>query len=379
MATWRDNLWPATFRDVPFQVERAGLGTGRRVAVHEFPGRDAPVVEDLGRRAREFSLDAYVIGPDYMPGRDQLRAALEQRGPGTLRHPYLGELQVQVDQVRLSESTAEGGMARFSITFRETGPLPAPARATQPALLNAAGATIAEAILSFGRAFNVLAMPADFVAELEADLGEVLFFAELVAGGITADAAALIRSPANLAASITGSLNRLHVLAGTPARAFALYEQGFDVASAGADRPRTTALRRRQGKASDALSALVQTTAIAEAGRTLAGLDYASATQATGLRDALLAAIDARQATADDETHAALADLRVAVVRDVAARGADLARVVAYTPPQTLPALVLAQQLYGDPTRDADLIGRNAHVRHPGFVPGGQALEVLTA
>jgi prophage DNA circulation protein len=91
-----------------------------------------------------------------------------------------------------------------------------------------------------------------------------------------------------------------------------------------------------------------------------------------------LDALDARQGEADDAVYGALADLRGAVVRDIAARGADLARVVRYTPPETLPALVLAHRLYGDAARDGELVARNG-IAHPGFVPGGLELEVLTA
>jgi len=64
------------------------------------------------------------------------------------------------------------------------------------------------------------------------------------------------------------------------------------------------------------------------------------------------------------------------VIQDVTARGGSLAHLYAYTPAQTEPALVIAQRLYGDPTRAGEIVARNA-VIHPLFVPGGQALEVL--
>ncbi len=83
------------------------------------------------------------------------------------------------------------------------------------------------------------------------------------------------------------------------------------------------------------------------------------------------------ESATDDESYQALADLRSATAKDITARGADLARVVAYDPPATRPALVIAYDLYEDAGRDAEIVGRN-HVRHPGFVPGGQPLEVLS-
>ncbi|PTS90230.1 hypothetical protein DBR17_01670, partial [Sphingomonas sp. HMWF008] len=52
-----------------------------------------------------------------------------------------------------------------------------------------------------------------------------------------------------------------------------------------------------------------------------------------------------------------------------------------YTPATTEPALVIAARLYADPAqaeiRAAEIVARN-RVVHPGFVPGGVALQVLT-
>jgi len=65
-------------------------------------------------------------------------------------------------------------------------------------------------------------------------------------------------------------------------------------------------------------------------------------------------------------------------VRDITARGADLPRLVAISMPATLPALVVAYLAFGDATRAAEIVARNAIIiRHPGFVPGGIPLEAL--
>ncbi|EKC3892200.1 DNA circularization N-terminal domain-containing protein, partial [Escherichia coli] len=37
--TWRDNLYDASFRGVPFSVESDEGSFGRRVQVHEYPNR----------------------------------------------------------------------------------------------------------------------------------------------------------------------------------------------------------------------------------------------------------------------------------------------------------------------------------------------------
>ena len=82
---WRENLVPAAFRGVPFFVERhQSQAAGRRVQVHEYPGRDLPWPEDLGRRTREFEIDGYVVGDDYFAARDALLDACDRPGPGGL-------------------------------------------------------------------------------------------------------------------------------------------------------------------------------------------------------------------------------------------------------------------------------------------------------
>lgn len=43
----------------------------------------------------------------------------------------------------------------------------------------------------------------------------------------------------------------------------------------------------------------------------------------------------------------------------------------------TLPALVIAQTLYGDGSEADQIVSKNS-VRHPGFVTGGQTLQVLS-
>ena len=81
--------------------------------------------------------------------------------------------------------------------------------------------------------------------------------------------------------------------------------------------------------------------------------------------------------TADDDGYQALQDLRGAVLEDLTRRGARLPRLRTYTPRATMPALCLAYEIHSDAGREDELLRRNA-IAHPGFVPGGQPLEVLS-
>src|SRR5689334_1577526 len=144
MAAWVDTLGKvqiggrtlvgAAFRGVPFHVDTAERAGGRRTARHEYPFRDEPFVEDLGRKARAFPVEGYVVGPDYLVQRDALIAALEdERGPGTLAHPYYGNVSVVCTQFRVRESSADGGMARFAVDFEQTASTPSVPVATPAA------------------------------------------------------------------------------------------------------------------------------------------------------------------------------------------------------------------------------------------------------
>lgn len=143
---WRDALLPANFDGCFFHVEAGSKESGRRIVVHEFPKKDVPYAEDMGRRAIEFSVRAYCIqypfnttdAPDPVPGdvrflymrdyriaRDLLRDRLEIEGSGTLQLPSLPPLRVVCPRYRLSEEERLGGYCVFDIQFVEFGAPPA--------------------------------------------------------------------------------------------------------------------------------------------------------------------------------------------------------------------------------------------------------------
>ena len=119
---WRDNLLPASFRGVEFGVdEHESQIAGRRAQTHEYPGRDVPFTEDLGRRTKRYDVEAYIVGEDYFARRDELLDACDMAGPGELVHPYLGSVSVVCRACNLRESTREGRMCRLTLEFVESG------------------------------------------------------------------------------------------------------------------------------------------------------------------------------------------------------------------------------------------------------------------
>jgi prophage DNA circulation protein len=415
--SWRDQLRKASFRGVEFLTHEASGGFGRRTVTHEYPLRDKPYVEDLGRKARTIELEAFVLataanGFNYMPRRDALIAALEEAGPGVLVHPYLGELRVSLTESKLSEKTAEGGMARFALTFVEAGEVTFPsASENTPSIVNSRADAAEEAVLTeFSDQFSIADEPA-FVADAAK---EILGNATTLIGSLprlvpaikeamaefvpnlselsgTLDT--LMQTPSQLGALVLSQIDELRDLAENPVEllwidardpfnGLKMLRKLFDFGEAGTPYPvpivpATTPSRIQQADNQQAITALVQRAAVITAVRASSDRDFAVFQDAQSVRTELADRLDTLLlATGDDDTYNALVDLRTAMVNDLTARGADLARLVNYTPAGTLPALTLAYDLYEDASRDGEIVSRN-RVQHPGFVRGGRPLQVL--
>ena len=83
--------------------------------------RDDPQTEDLGHVTREWTVYGYVLGEFYHRSRDALVFACSQPGAGELVHPYFGVRNSVCTECRVSESTDEGGIARFVMRFVDGG------------------------------------------------------------------------------------------------------------------------------------------------------------------------------------------------------------------------------------------------------------------
>lgn len=121
---WRARLRPASFRGARFHIDDQSRTSGRRGIVHEFPKRNLPYTEDMGRRARHFSLTGYIISGNYLPLRDRLVAALEQDGPGQLvlsTGLENGIRSVMCLGYAVRESRERGGICAFEMQFAEAG------------------------------------------------------------------------------------------------------------------------------------------------------------------------------------------------------------------------------------------------------------------
>lgn len=395
---WRDKLREGSFRGVKFKVDATDdTAGGRRTVGHTYPGRDKPYIEDMGQKHNDFRVDAYLVGPDYMEARDALLEATTEPGPGELVHPYLGTKQVVCTGCKLRHTQSEGGMVRVSLSFEETGERRFPkASADQASALDgAAKATQDAAQDSFSDGFDVAGFP-QFVADsatglvggLSDKLGEITGGLSGIPGAVASfsasvsklksDAKNLIDSPSKLAGRISAAFGQLTDAYGkSPDTVSALNK----AAEFGDDVPaiqETTSTRQQQSANQKALFDLVKSVALSESVRHASAVEFESRAAAEATRDNLVNRLDDRMENTDsDAEFLALQDLRARLSLSVPSENERLPVLLEYTPPVSTPALVVAYSIYGDATRADEIAARN-EIKHPGFVPGGAPVEVLS-
>lgn len=429
MASWREQVGSsASFRGVSFRVGESELGGGRKTVKHEYPGKDIAFIEDLGRRARRFSVKGYVVGDDYLQQRDALLVALEQEGDGPLVHPYHGNRRVAAVEFSCAESVEEGGIARFTIEFAETETTAfSPVVGVAPAArVNGAGDHTLTTLQNRYASKYSLTLPTigktapaftfDSVSKLITDYSTTLrnTLSPAIKGTqdlanfkhsfdkILSDVNMLVRQPTALAqrfADVLKSFREMPLTSriglGALMAAYAFTTTALRPAVA------TTPSRSVEQSNFDATTTLLKSMTVVEAanqavataaasGRSqtptitpdstdvddLGGFD--SYDDAIESRDEIFAAIDTEADNAnDDEIYSALIQLRAELAQAIPGDDNHLARLIAYTPPISIPSLVIAYRLYGDLALADDIVTRN-HVRHPGFVLGSRPLQVLS-
>jgi len=393
--SWKDALGPAKFRDVSFFVDTSERGGGRRIVEHEYPFRDTPFAEDLGLKQRSFSIEGYVLGPDYLFDRDALLSALERGGAGELSHPYHGNRTVAVKSFRVRETKNDGGFAAFSIEFVETA-----SEVAQPTVSADAKpklrATVSSSKTNFGAVFL---KKFSVINRLSSSVSGALRSASLAVSSITSTVAIPAQTAANLARQVEDLTDSAADLANEPEQLLAAVSDlvetlgealvaagGHNPVDAilrlfsfdpGARPPSTTASRAIEQSNFDATQQLIQRLALAEAAAIAVEQTFASFDEAVAVREAITDAIDSHAESVSDDSYLDLVALRADVAKAIPGESEDLPRILTFTQRTTLPSLVLAHNLYGNLDLELDIVERNK-ISNPGFILGGSQLEVLS-
>lgn len=429
---------PASFRGVSFWVESSDLSVGRRTVTHQYPQRDEPFTEDLGRAAREYRFSAFVLGEDYIEQAKKLREALEKPGAATLVHPEFGEIQV-VAQPGASMSFSQSmRRANFSLAFVEAGlnAFPTPEGASQQASRAAADQVSEAAADSFEDSLTLDdiedfvqdALNGDLLDALDiisnSEIAKVLDFADRVSD-LANDAISLVRGgPKAFATKLMGALG-LSRLATTVA---GWQRVGKSLCALADDlrgdedepvystvKPKSAEVIESNRKAVYSLcrqAVLVQAVGVS----TLIGTDVDSTVASSSIlpdegeavvdsgtgatevgtvtssgsfsssptisydemleaRERIVGRLEEEMLDVeDDRVFMALREAATAVSKDLSSRAEEQARLYDYDAGAVLPSCVTAMELYGDATRAQEIVVRNG-VTNPLFCPN--VLKVL--
>lgn len=425
-------LKPASFAGIPFAVVSSATTAGRRNAVHEYPFRDTPWIEDLGRSGRRITIAGFLVGDDVIARREKLLLKVESKGEFTLVHPTLGSRAVSLIEFTCNESADRGRVFDIEFVFMEQGARQYPTTTTSSTSEVDRAADTAAAKSATDYAKEVYTSLVNGAAKANDAIKQATEYSKRARQVIT-DATQLI----GLAASLPNQFGRLlgqsrgvllesrprpgvlavtlrqlqgagsasrqrgfaaaaafdsasKVLAPSTAQAFAAAATALvQTVSASAPTPGAALLALLQlaqfnpigtapAPADPALAVRIATVtmlrraAAVEMARIVSRYAPASADEARRVRDLVCNALDVAITAAGDsrrdDVFASLRALRTVVARQVNARGAQVPELQQVQTAVPMPSLVLAQRLYRDAGRADELVQR-ANPRHPAFMP----------
>lgn len=415
MADWRNELVDASLDGIPFGYLTSASSFGRRQQMYEYANRDTPRFKDLGRRARRFTLSAFVIaraenGFNHLPDRDRIIAAVESAGDHVLMHPYYGRLPIRiVGEVPMLESTAEGGWAKFTLNcvrVSETNLRTVPDSAGQVRTFVEVGVSAfadntnlkTQGFLDFvvNAAVRGVNDASSAMRRVNGKISAKLGLIDQTRAAIDAfdkEVNTLISTPDQLTNKFAALMRSTLGLAKTSMRASppSLFQSFFRrheilmeshrelVAFAVLDAapPLVTDQRVQEQTNQDANQLMVRGLSVVETSNTLIELDIPSADAAQAIGDQLADDLDdIIEGDVPDQIFEALYDLRGAILNHLDTTAQNLPRIVRVKLPRTIPTLLWAHQLYGDARREQELLERNG-IRHPLLSGGGIDLEYL--
>lgn len=411
MAVFRDwlrTLRRASYRGVSFFVESDKIETGRRLVVHEFPLRDTPYVEDLGRSANKIDVTAYVVGDDADGAENALRNACDAGGAATLSLPMIS-LQAHCEKCSRDFHKDKLGYIAFSLSFVREGSSAAPYPVAYLGRLieTSIGGIVAALARFFVGSFATLDF-ADYVHDDAADeirsiagqldstvrgttvdvdrapallqqIGDFYSNADdLVAVGERADlyqdTAFVAQQSPSAAGDIVSRLGNIFTAASDAIAPDLLEAAALPLtAYIPADNATTTTQSGRQSLANvEALRACMRILALTTLATAIVNRTYADRREAVQARadaaEAFSAELERISGLKDYDIFVAIQTLSGQVADYLSRLVTDLAPVVAVEAPRRMPALWWSQRLYGTADRAGELVTRNS-VKHPAFMP----------
>lgn len=406
--TWRDQMLPASFRGISFLIPQASVPVGMKVQLHEFPQRDEPYAEQMGKQAQVHRLVCWIIGDDCFERRDKFMEAVQTPGAGELVHPWLGRMQVKAGEAELTHDFKQGGMAAFAVTFYPDIPLKFPtARVnTQQQVVKASDSLLDSALARYKSAMAKVDQARLGLARLRNSLSGVYTviqqqFSTIIGAftNLTGFVQSLMNAPDSLSSLFSSYFSEFSVDDYLGDDSGSSYRNSVATATQQTEAVASINTVSDSGgvdaaAASQATANLVQDALLVQVALIISEMPVASQPVSTAtvasveqqavqpivrpevpvaddvieLRDNLNEAIFQASLKADPGHYMVLNTLRQTIVKHLTAVAESGVRLVEITPPETLSALVLAYRRFGDATRESEVVQRN-RLRHPGFVP----------
>lgn len=395
MVDWSATLWPASYRGVPFYVETHAAPGRRRIVSHEFPMRDEPFHEDLGRGLRTFDVQGYVASDSALLQASALDAVLAAAGQGVLVLPDVGPVTVRCTEWRRDHARDRLGYIAFSATFVREGAAAGLIGVGLIAALVVEAATALGTIADrIGTRLEVSGLPGAVRDAAVEGLRDVAVTLEDLRGtrAVDTDISATVRDDLTTYYTTVPDLVATGTGAGLPlVEAARALGDGMDPADAMAafgeladapppERPAVTATPSqaailRNTARVDRMSRLAALAAYAEA---IVRATYGSRREGVAARAAAAErfgiAIADLGGAENVEALLAVLTLRDQTISWLSQAITDLKPVVDVSAARPLPALWWSWRLYADPTRASELVARN-RAAHPQFMP--QRFEAL--
>ena len=362
MTAWVEQIRPASFRGVGFQVDTHAVSAQVRGDVYEL--EDTTKGQVLGLGARRHRIEGFIHGEGSVARSLALRAALEI-GEGVLVHPLYGELTVQIGQFSVESDRTRH--ERFSVSFEavEIDPAPYVPLPDPDSLLEAAVAAARRSALDdFLDAFAVAGDLADSVLdEAEAIVNRGL---DGVAAALSAvaDARAAVARIAEIKADVRALLLAPQKFADAVLALFADIADLFALQrSVSPEVPVLDSYPTASDAQADtnavAVRQLLAIGALVRGAELFPGWSFSSSTAAIASAGDLASAMQSEEEIATPDIAAALADVRVALGVAAASVAGDLVPIESVTLDEPESAVLLAHRLYGDPDRADDIVERN--------------------
>src|SRR5262245_11357273 len=118
---------PASFKGFPFKIESSSDEFGRRGDLYEYPLSEETGFKDLGRKARRFRIQGYLIGATQVAQTVALATIAQSPEPGILIHPMFGPQLVScVTLTTSADYKKDVRRTKLSFEFLEANPSMAP-------------------------------------------------------------------------------------------------------------------------------------------------------------------------------------------------------------------------------------------------------------